>query len=73
MRVLTWLVVCMTTALGATAENTGQQVIQLVAQIQRADYEGDRRALAQKYSELAPYMNDKAIASRVAYWRGFAL
>src|SRR5215472_18426169 len=52
---------------------TTSQVVALVAKVQRADYEGNRAALHQLYGELAPYMSDKAIASRVAYWRGFAL
>lgn len=50
-----------------------EQVIKIVAQIQRADYEGDRAALKRLYEELAPDQEDTKLASRVRYWRGFAL
>jgi hypothetical protein len=50
-----------------------EQVIKIVAQIQRADYEGDRAALKRLYEELAPLQEDTKLASRVRYWRGFAL
>jgi hypothetical protein len=55
------------------ASQSTEQVVAIVAKVQRADYEGNRAALHQLYGELAPYMSDKTIASRVAYWRGFAL
>jgi hypothetical protein len=45
----------------------------IVAKIQRADYEGDRAALQRLYSELAPFLNNKETASRIRYWRGFAM
>jgi tetratricopeptide (TPR) repeat protein len=48
-------------------------VIRLVEQIQRADYEGDRPALKRLHDELAPIPEDNKLASRVLYWRGFAL
>lgn len=48
-------------------------VIQLVAQIQRADYEGDRAALKNLYGELGIFQDEKQLVSRVSYWRGFAL
>lgn len=57
----------------ASAESSTEKVVVLVAKIQRADYEGNRADLKQLYGDLAPYADDKAIASRVAYWRGFAL
>jgi len=50
-----------------------QKVIDIVAQIQRADYEGDRAALKRLYEELAPFADDQDLASRVRDWRGFAL
>jgi uncharacterized protein YndB with AHSA1/START domain len=49
------------------------QVVKIVTQIQRADYEGDRAALKRLYSELTPSPEDKKLASRMLYWRGFAL
>lgn len=45
----------------------------LVARIQRADYEGDRAELQRLYERLAPVRGDAWLASRVRYWRGFAM
>ena len=50
-----------------------EQVIMIVTRIQRADYEGDRVALKRLYGELTPFVENKQLASRVRYWRGFAL
>jgi hypothetical protein len=59
----------------SAAETPREQAIKIVAQIQRADYEGDRTALKRLYGELSPFADDKdkTFASRVLYWRGFAL
>jgi tetratricopeptide (TPR) repeat protein len=54
-------------------DRSREQVIKVVAQIQRADYEGNRAALKHLYAELAPFAEDKAIGPRVRYWSGFAL
>ena len=48
-------------------------IVRTVAQIQRADYEGDRDALKRLYGDLSPVPEEKKLASRVLYWRGFAL
>jgi uncharacterized protein len=48
-------------------------IVRIVTQIQRADYEGDRPALKQFHDELSPIPEDNKLASRVLYWRGFAL
>ena len=56
----------------ATAQHTRQAVEKIVTQIQRADYEGDRAALKRLHAELAPFVADRELASRVLYWRGFA-
>ena len=53
-------------------ENPRQQVIAIVTRVQRADYEGDRATLQKCYEELAPYLANNDLASRVRYWRGFA-
>src|SRR5258708_23595316 len=50
-----------------------EQVIKIVSQIRRADYEGDRTTLKPLHQNLAPFVDDKELASRVHYWRGFAL
>jgi len=59
---------------GAIPGNDGrEQAARIVAQIQRADYEGDRAALQRGYDELKPFMEDSRLASRIRYWRGFAV
>jgi hypothetical protein len=45
----------------------------IVSEIQRADYEGDRVALKRLYDELSPFLDNKTLASRLRYWRGFAM
>ncbi len=45
----------------------------LVAAVIRADYQGDRAALARLEAELGTVPTDRAIDARVTYWRGFAL
>jgi len=68
------LLISLTTALcAATVDPAREQVIKIVTQIQRADYEGDRATLKRLHSELAPFIEKKELASRVQYWRGFAL
>ena len=47
--------------------------IRIVEQIKRADYEGDRTALKRLHDELTPAPDNKTLASRELYWRGFAL
>jgi hypothetical protein len=49
-----------------------EQAARIVAQIQRADYEGDRAAMQRGYDELKPFMEDQKLTSRIRYWRGFA-
>lgn len=46
---------------------------QVVAKIQRADYQGDRAALKKLHDELAPQPANAELGSRISYWRGFAL
>jgi hypothetical protein len=54
------------------ANDTAKQVAAIVAQIQRADYAGDRDAMQKGYDDLKPFLEDKELASRIRYWRGFA-
>src|SRR5205085_8776875 len=58
---------------GGAKENAREQAMQIVSQIQRADYEGNRTALKKCYDELTPFLEDKDLASRIRYWRGFDL
>jgi hypothetical protein len=61
------------TASGVFADRSREQIIKIVTQIQRADYEGDRSALKRLYGELGSFAENKELAVRVGYWRGFAL
>jgi hypothetical protein len=54
------------------ANDAREQTARIVAQIQQADYEGDRAAMQRGYDELKPFMEDQKLASRIRYWRGFA-
>ena len=54
------------------ANDAREQAAHIVAQIQRADYEGDRPAMQRGYDALKPFMEDPKLASRIRYWRGFA-
>lgn len=59
--------------LATTDEAARWPVIDIVSKVQRADYEGDRLALKRLYEELAPFVEKKTLATRVRYWRGFAM
>jgi hypothetical protein len=64
------------TPAGARTSPVGSEretVIDVVQKIQKADYEGDRSALLRLYGQLSPFTESKDLASRVQYWRGFAL
>ena len=50
-----------------------QNAVQVIAEIQRADYAGDRAALVQLHGQLPASANDPKLAARLVYWRGFAL
>jgi tetratricopeptide (TPR) repeat protein len=63
----------MTMGLGASADHSREEIVNIVAQIQRADYEGDRTALKRLHEELARFADTKGLAAQVQYWRGFAL
>ena len=52
---------------------TRDSIIHIVTQIQRADYEGDRAAMKRLHDQLTPIPEDNHLASRVLYWRGFAM
>ena len=60
-------------ALASSASGEKESITNVVLQIQKADYEGDRAALQRLYGELTPFAGSKPFASRVLYWRGFAL
>jgi len=58
---------------GASEEDPREPVIRIVSRVQRADYEGDRVMLKRRFDELAQFLDNKALAARVRYWRGFAM
>lgn len=66
------IVVSLSFAAATSANDAREQAARIVAQIQRADYEGDRAAMQRGYDELKPFMEDQKLASRIRYWRGFA-
>ena len=49
-----------------------EQASAIVSKIQRADYEGDQTAMQRGFDELKPFLENKKLASRIRYWRGFA-
>jgi hypothetical protein len=59
-------------AAAISADDAREQAARIVAQIQRADYEGDRAAMQRGYDALKPFVEDQKLASRIRYWRGFA-
>lgn len=68
------LLACLTPAWAAPDDqNARKQVVEIVSRIQRADYEGDRETLKKCFEELTPFLENKELASRVRYWRGFDL
>jgi tetratricopeptide (TPR) repeat protein len=60
-------------AVKTSPELSRGSIIRIVTQIQRADYEGDRAALKRLQDKLTPIPEDNKLASRMLYWRGFAL
>jgi len=62
-----------TLALAQGKERGRDSLIALVAQIQRADYEGDRSALKRLHEQLEPFLRNKQLVARVKYWQAFAL
>jgi hypothetical protein len=73
-KLLTALIFVSLSLAGATpANDVRKQAVRIVEQIQRADYEGDRAAMQRGYNELKPFIEDQKFASRIRYWRGFAL
>jgi tetratricopeptide (TPR) repeat protein len=53
-------------------EDAREKAGRIVAQIRRADYEGDQTAMQRGYDDLAPFLQNQKLASRIRYWRAFA-
>jgi len=71
-RILLVAAVFLGAGVGSFAEPR-EKVVKTVAEIRRADYEGNREALQRLSDELLPFATDAQIGSRVRYWRGFAM
>jgi len=67
------LIIAILLFLFAPGQDARDTVTSIVSRIQRADFEDDRATLARVSAELAPFVENSALASRVHYWRGFAL
>ena len=66
-------VLIMSTAPSSYAQASNQTAVELVRQVVRADYEGDRPALASLHSSLGAFSGEPALRSRIHYWRGYAM
>ena len=55
------------------ADSPRERVVQIVAKIQRADYQDERTQLKSLYDTLTPFLENRELAPKVNYWRGFAL
>jgi hypothetical protein len=74
LRTVTVVIAMGTLGMAASSPETARRsMAAIVARIQKADYEGDRKALVRLAAELAPYTLNGPLASRARYWRGFAL
>ncbi len=74
LRTVTVVVAMGTLGMAASSPETARRSMAgIVARIQKADFEGDRKGLVRLAAELAPYTVNGPLASRARYWRGFAL
>jgi uncharacterized protein YciI len=55
------------------AANADNSAPRIVDDLRRADYAGDQAGMKRCYNELAPFLENKELASRIRYWRGFAM
>ncbi|HLN27010.1 MAG TPA: DJ-1/PfpI family protein [Gemmataceae bacterium] len=62
-----------TAAIGSASRRNRETVSGIVVQIKKADYAGDRTELKRLFDALQPFVMDNELASRVRYWRGFAM
>src|SRR5690242_15423757 len=66
------IAVALSSAVATPPNDAPERAARVIAQIQRADYEGDRTAMQRGYDDLKPFIEDQKLASRIRYWRGFA-
>src|SRR6476469_8224459 len=67
------IIACLDSGQAADNQNARKQITDIVSKIQRADYEGDRETLRKCYDALTPFLDNKELAPRIRYWRGFDL
>lgn len=53
-------------------DEKAQRLQEWISQVVKADYAGDRPMLDRLYGEADAFLGDKAVESRVRYWKGFA-
>jgi hypothetical protein len=70
--IATLIFVSLTTAKATPLNEPHDQIAAIASQILRADYEGDQAAMQRGFDDLKPFLEEKDLASRVRYWRGFA-
>ncbi len=70
---VTIILASISVAVAASDDAAREPVTRIFSQIQRSDYEGDRATLKRLYAELAPFVENKGMAVRIRYWRGFAM
>jgi len=70
---LTFLMTASLLAAPSTTDSARKAVEKTVAKIQKADYEGDRKALTGLAADLDRFVAGGPLAARALYWRGFAL
>jgi tetratricopeptide (TPR) repeat protein len=66
------ILISLSVARTVCAEDDHEKAARIVAQIQRADYEGDQAAMQRGYDDLNSFLENEKLASRIRYWRGFA-
>jgi hypothetical protein len=71
--VLTCLALAGSPTPAAADEKPREAVARIVGRVMKADYGDDRPELSRLFEQLAPYRANKELASRVDYWRGYAL
>src|SRR6266513_1231242 len=62
------ILISLSVARSVCAEDDHEKAARIVAQIQRADYEGDQAAMQRGYDDLNSFLENEKLASRVRYW-----
>lgn len=57
----------------ANEEQIHAPLVQIIERLKLADYEGNQVAMRRAFDDLSPFIRDESVATRVRYWRGFAM